>query len=199
MFKQYWHAFSKLHNVRTIVEPDLDAGSGSDADAGEPREETREYTQAQIDAIVEKHIGRVRREYADYEDMKTKAARLDEIEAANKTELERTVADLEALQAKYAESQHAMLIQSACVKHGVPAEYAYLVSGANEKAIDMAAQKVAKLASASGPAPRRQHVTEGEHPASSAMRSLDEQIRTAEAKGDWALAGRLKTFKLAQH
>lgn len=55
-------------------------------------------SQDQFDAMVKARINREREKYADYEDLKTKAAKLAELEAANLTELEKSqkrTADLE--------------------------------------------------------------------------------------------------------
>ena len=47
------------------------------------------FTQSQLDAIVADRLKREREKYPDYDDLKAKAARLDELEAANKSELEK--------------------------------------------------------------------------------------------------------------
>ena len=49
----------------------------------------KKFTQADIDAIVADRLKRERDKFSDYEDLKNKAKKLDDIEEANKTELER--------------------------------------------------------------------------------------------------------------
>lgn len=64
-------------------------GSGGDGggDGGDP---PKSFTQADVDRIVQERLSRAKlRPPTDYEDLKAKAAKLDELEAANKTELER--------------------------------------------------------------------------------------------------------------
>lgn len=51
----------------------------------------RTFSQSDVDRIVAERLAREQRKYADYEDLKAKAARLDELEAANATDLERAV------------------------------------------------------------------------------------------------------------
>lgn len=46
-------------------------------------------SQAELDRIISERVQRERSKFADYNDLKKAAKRLDEIEAANKTELER--------------------------------------------------------------------------------------------------------------
>lgn len=55
-------------------------------DAGET---AKSLTQAEVDAIVEARLARERKKFADYDDLKSKAGKLDEIEAANLSELEK--------------------------------------------------------------------------------------------------------------
>jgi hypothetical protein len=61
-------------------------------------------TQAEVDAIVERRLARERAKYEGFDEMKAKAARLDEIEAANASELEKANAAREKAEAKAAEA-----------------------------------------------------------------------------------------------
>ena len=45
----------------------------------------RTFTQAEMDAIIGDRLNRERKKYADYEDIKAKAAKFDELENASKT------------------------------------------------------------------------------------------------------------------
>lgn len=60
-------------------------------------------TQEELNAIIARRLGREREKFADYDDIKSKAARLDEIEAANMSELEKERARAEELAKKLAE------------------------------------------------------------------------------------------------
>lgn len=192
-------SITRLNPVRCIVEPDPGPeGSGTEDEPKENEPRSREYTQAEIDEIVAKRVARVKKQYGDYEDMKKKAAKFDEIEAANKSELEKLTDQNQKLAAQLAEREHAALIQTACIKHGVPADCMDLVTGADEESIDKAAEKVAKLASASVKPPKGPSGTEGQHPQGHGAPSVDEQIRAAEAKGDYATSMMLKSLKLNQ-
>lgn len=58
-----------------------------------PNEEGKTFTQAEVDAIVKRRAERVAAEkYSDYNDLRAKAKRLEEIEAANATDLEKATA-----------------------------------------------------------------------------------------------------------
>ena len=97
-------SITRLNPIRCIVQPDNEpAGSGTEDEPKENEPRSREYTQAEIDEIVAKRV----------------AAKLDEIEAANKSELEKLTEQNQKLAAQLAEREHAALIQAACIKHGV--------------------------------------------------------------------------------
>lgn len=56
-----------------------------------PETEERTFTQAELDAIVTERLKRDRAKYADYEALREKAEKLDKIEEANKSELEKAI------------------------------------------------------------------------------------------------------------
>ena len=58
----------------------------------------RTFTQAELDAIVQERLSRDRAKYADYESLKAKAAKFDQIEEESKTELQKATERADALQ-----------------------------------------------------------------------------------------------------
>ena len=56
------------------------------------------FTQAELDAIVTERLKRDRQKYADYDALKQKAEKFDQMEEANKSELQRALEKSEALQ-----------------------------------------------------------------------------------------------------
>lgn len=60
--------------------------------------EERTFTQAEVDAIVGDRLKRERGKYADYDALKEKAQRFDEIKEASKTELQKATEKVAALQ-----------------------------------------------------------------------------------------------------
>jgi len=60
----------------------------------------KKFSQAELDAIISERLKRDREKYSDYEALKEKAARLDEIEEKNKTELERATERATRLEAE---------------------------------------------------------------------------------------------------
>ena len=55
------------------------------------------FTQAELDQKINDRLARERKKYSDYDEIKSKAAQLDEIEQANATELEKAVAAAQKL------------------------------------------------------------------------------------------------------
>ena len=58
------------------------------------------FTQAEVDAIVGDRLKRERGKWADYDELKSKAAKFDEMEEANKTELQKAIEARDTLQAE---------------------------------------------------------------------------------------------------
>lgn len=63
--------------------------TGSQAAGGQQGDQGNTFTQEQLDRIVKERVYRETSKYADYEDLKAKAAKYDELEEAGKSELEK--------------------------------------------------------------------------------------------------------------
>ena len=123
----------------------------------EPKEPERTFTQADIDAAINARLKDERKKHAeemskfsDYEDFKEKAAKFDELEAANKTELEKAneAAQAAIKRAEEAEARaaaletkaaHDALVAKVASEEGVPAS---LLNGADEDELRASAQAV---------------------------------------------------------
>ncbi len=83
------------------------------------------FTQAEMDAIIGDRLARERAKYADYAEMKAKAAKFDEAEEASKSELQKAVEERDALKARIdkleADKAHADAVADAAAKYGVDA------------------------------------------------------------------------------
>lgn len=73
----------------------------------ENSQETRTFTQNELDEIVKTRVSKERAKYADYEELKTKASKFDEFEEAKKTELQKANEKLEQLQRQLDEKNKA--------------------------------------------------------------------------------------------
>ena len=92
------------------------------------------FTQAELNAIVQERIGRTKQQYADYEALKEKAGKYDQMQEANKTELEKATGRAAEFEKKYNDLVNANKvrdIRAAVSKEtGVPAD---LLTGSTEE------------------------------------------------------------------
>ena len=107
------------------------------------------FTQTELDQIVQDRLKREREKYGDYNSLKEKAARLDEIEEASKTELQKATERAEKLQAELSAMKHADEIRTIRDKvaqaTGVPVG---LLSGETEDACTEQANAILSFKSA---------------------------------------------------
>lgn len=73
---------------------------GQATETGAVENQERTFTQAELDEIVKARLGKERAKFADYDDIKAKALKLDEMEEANKSELQKATEKADALQAQ---------------------------------------------------------------------------------------------------
>lgn len=93
------------------------------ATAEQPADKT--FTQAELDSIVKDRLTRERAKYEGFEDLKKKAAKFDEMEEANKTELQKMSEKAQALENELNSMKKAAEIQAirdeVAKETGVPA------------------------------------------------------------------------------
>lgn len=142
---------------------------------GAPADKT--FTQAEMDAIIGDRLKRERQKYADYDELKTKAAAYDEAEEAAKSELQKAVEERDALKARIdkleADKAHADAVAKAASEHGVDAELLARMTGdVEENAVFLKAQMAAQ--------PKYGHVPDfGEAPAPGAKKGTAELFADA--------------------
>jgi hypothetical protein len=94
----------------------------------------RTFTQSELDAIIGDRLARVKEKYADYELLKGKANKLDEIEEASKTELQKATERAEALETELSQLKQANEIkemrEKVAKETGVPVN---LITGSTEE------------------------------------------------------------------
>ena len=102
-------------------------------------------TQADLDKIVGDRVARERAKYADYADLKAKAARLAEIEAGSKTEAEKAADRIDELEKRLADAQSAALRARIQAKHGISDEDAALfLTATDEDTLTRQAERLAE-------------------------------------------------------
>lgn len=74
--------------------------NGQNGSQGNGGQNERTFTQAELDAIVQRRVGEVTARYSDYDTLKDKAQKYDDAENANKSELQKANEKAAALQAE---------------------------------------------------------------------------------------------------
>ena len=115
--------------------------------AAEQSGSERTFTQAEVDEIVRKRVARVKATVPDdYGELKEKAARLDQLEEASKSERQRVTERAEALKKELdgikAEQQRQQLVASVAKEMGVDAELLAMTSGTTEDDVRKAAEVI---------------------------------------------------------
>ena len=121
--------------LRTIE----DGGDGGGGDGFTPI-----TTQDDLNKVIADRVNRERAKFADYKDIKAKAARLDEIEAVNQSEAERFAQRIAALESENARIQSEALRSRIQAKHGISDEDAALfLTGTDEETLTAQAKRLA--------------------------------------------------------
>lgn len=100
-------------------------------------------SQADLDALISSRLERERSKYADYKDLKAKAARLDEIEAANKSELEKALEQANSAAAERDDARAEALRLRIAIEHSISVEDADLfLTGRDEETLRAQAKRL---------------------------------------------------------
>lgn len=104
-------------------------------------------SQDDLNRIIGERVARTKAQYADYDVLKEKAGRLDTIEAANKTEAEKSADRIAALEKQLADTQATALRSRIQAKHGISDEDAALfLTAPDEATLTKQAQALAERA-----------------------------------------------------
>ena len=114
-------------------------------------EEPKTFTQDELNKIVQERLYKERAKYEGFEDMTAKAAKFDEMEEANKTELQKAQERAEKLEAKLkgieAEQEIRNIKEKVSAETGVPVN---LLNGTTEEDCKSQALEILNFANASG-------------------------------------------------
>lgn len=109
------------------------------------------FTQAELDSIVKSRLYEEKQKFGNYDELKKKAERLDQLEEASKTELQKAqdkAAKAEAELQQYKKAEELREIKAkVSTKTGVPSE---LLTGENEEACEAQAKAILEFAKTKG-------------------------------------------------
>lgn len=102
-------------------------------------------SQEELNRLIGERVARAKAKYADYDDLKAKAARLDDIEQANRSEADKTADRIAALERELNESRTTALRARIQAKFGVDDEDAALfLTAADEETLTKQAERLAE-------------------------------------------------------
>ena len=97
--------------------------------------DTTTFTQDQVNALIAREKGKLQSKFADYGDLKAAAAKLQEIEAANASELEKAQKKAAELEAKLAEASASALRQKVAMEKELPAKLVPFLTATDEEGL----------------------------------------------------------------
>jgi hypothetical protein len=108
----------------------------------EPKpEEGKTFTQKDLDRIVDERLNRERSKYADYDQLKAKAEKLDEMEAGNKSEIQKAEAARAAAEKERDEARAQALRLEVAAEKGVKSRY---LAGTTRDELEASAEEYLK-------------------------------------------------------
>lgn len=108
------------------------------AEAGEQTQDNFKAPESQdeLDRIIQKRIERVKAAYQDYDELREKAAKLDELEESKKSEVEKANQRAQQLEKELNNARLAVLRSDVAQSKGVPAS---LLSGSTQEELEASA------------------------------------------------------------
>lgn len=131
-----------------MAESTTDAGASTDGNTdGNTSTVTDEFkpitSQEDFDAALKDRLARERQKYADYKDLKAKASRLDELERANQSEIEKANNKAAASEADRDDARAEAMRLRVAVEHGIGLEDADLfLTGRDEETLRAQAKRL---------------------------------------------------------
>ena len=102
---------------------------------------TPPQSQEELDRIIANRLTRERRKYADYDSLKERAARYDEMQEKTKTQAQKDAEKITALQQKVADFELQARRAEIAAEHHVPVD---LLRGSNEEELEAHAKALAE-------------------------------------------------------
>lgn len=112
------------------------------APAPTPKQDDKTFTQADVDRIVQDRLAQEKKKYADYDDLKAKAARADEQAASSKTDLEKLTEQIDGLKKAQAEADQKALRAEVAMAKGLTAAQAKRLAGTTKEELEADADEI---------------------------------------------------------
>lgn len=157
--------------------PSTEAGSDTGTTAPTAQQFAPITSQDDLNKVIAQRIERERSKFADYGDLKAKAARLDEMEAANKTQAERLSEQADRARADADAARAELLRYRVAASHGITDadDIELFLTGTDEETLKRQAERLAKRsADASSPRSPKPDPNQGRTPSGNAATPADQ-------------------------
>jgi hypothetical protein len=115
---------------------------GNNGDAG------KTFTQEQVNDLIAREKGNLQRKYGDYDDLKSKASKFDELTEAQKTDLERVTGERDTFKTTAEQTQTENLRLRVAVEKNLPAELIDRLRGGTKEEMEADADQLLELVTA---------------------------------------------------
>ncbi|MDD7384749.1 MAG: DUF4355 domain-containing protein [Actinomycetaceae bacterium] len=102
-------------------------------------------SQEQLDRLIQSRLSREKAKYADYADLKAKATKWDEIEQANKTELQKAQDALKVEREARTSAEVSLLRYQVAAEQGLDAKAAAFLQGSTREEMEASASQLSEL------------------------------------------------------
>lgn len=117
------------------------AEAATDAPA-ESVSDSATFTQEQVNDLLAKQKGKIQSKFADYGDLKAAAAKLEEIETANASELEKAQKKAAEYEKQLATTQAGLLRHEVATEKGVPGNLLPLLTATDKEGLEAQADLI---------------------------------------------------------
>lgn len=105
-------------------------------------DEGKTFDQADVDRIVQDRLAKEKAKYADYDELKAKAAKFDDLEASSKTDLEKLTEQIEGLKKAQADSEEKAIRAEVAMAKGLTPAQAKRLAGATKEELEADADEI---------------------------------------------------------
>lgn len=105
-------------------------------------DEGKTFTQADVDRIVQDRLAKEKAKYADYDDLKAKAAKVDDIEASKKSDVDKLTEQIDKLTQAQANSDQKALRAEVAMAKGLTAAQAKRLAGTSREELEADADEI---------------------------------------------------------
>lgn len=119
------------------------AGTGTDPGSSTPAPQQTTFTQKDVNALLASEKRKLQEKFSGFDELKAKAARLDELEQASKTELERLTDTASQAASRAERAELTALKYEIAAEKGLDLKHAHRLVGSNRKEIEADAAQLA--------------------------------------------------------